>query len=288
MADVIGGGWLRDDAAAFFNALQNAAKDHFGYHMPVTSAGRTKAEQARLYDGWVRRLPGFSPAYPADSPYALHVVNGGSAVDVGGSFAWPGTTQHAWLKQAGPTYGFAVNAVSGEPWHIQFTLTPTVAAGGGGSTPIPKEDDVALQILAPFSNSRPNGLQDARAIVGPGFGFIFANEGDFIDICNVAGLNRGVIRQVGMKPQTDAQTLALLVKIVNIYKSASAPDPITAAKITQIVKDNSVSEAEMVKAIASVKDVEVGIGDVVIDLEPLMAQLRKLPAETVKAFKDAL
>lgn len=190
--------------------------------------------------------------------------------------------------------GMTGNAVNGSPpgphdhhqrWHNGVLVNPEdvyraqPSAGGGGSTPIPKkEDDVALQILAPFSNTRPNGLQDARAIVGPGFGFIFSNEGDFIDICNVAGLNRAVVRQVGMKPQTDAQTLALLVKIVNTYKSASAPDPITAAKITQIVKDNSVSEAEMVKAIASVKDVQVDLGDVSLDLAPLMELLRTMRA----------
>lgn len=134
MASIIGGGWLRDDAAAHFNALQHAAKARFGTFMPVTSAGRTKAEQARLYNGWVKRLPGFSPAYPPDSPYALHVVNGGSAVDVGGAFGVAGTTPHLWLKQAGPTHGYAVDAVAGEPWHIQFTLRPAAAASS--ATPI--------------------------------------------------------------------------------------------------------------------------------------------------------
>ena len=128
MADVIGGGWLRDSSARLFNALQQAAHARWGHYMPVTSAGRTKAEQGRLYDGWIRRLPGFSPAYPPNSPYALHVVNGGSAVDVGGRFAWAGSDEHEWLREAGPQYGFAVDAVRDEPWHIQNTLNPTLAA----------------------------------------------------------------------------------------------------------------------------------------------------------------
>lgn len=141
MATVIGGGWLRDDAAAQFNALQHAAKARFGTFMPVTSAGRTKAEQARLYNGWVRRLPGFSPAYPPDSPYALHVVNGGAAVDVGGAFGVANTTPHLWLKENGPKYGYAVDAVAGEPWHIQFTLKPSIAGTKATPIPVPEEED---------------------------------------------------------------------------------------------------------------------------------------------------
>lgn len=143
MASIIGGGWLRDDAARYFNALQEHAMRDWGAHMPVTSAGRTVEEQWRLYNGWVARLPGFSPAYPGNSSYALHVVNGGGAVDIGGRFAISGTAQHEWLKRVAPIYGYAVNAVPGEPWHIQFTLTPTVALGGG-SVPIEEEDEMQL------------------------------------------------------------------------------------------------------------------------------------------------
>lgn len=145
MAAIIGGGWLRDPAAAQFNALQHAAKAEFGVYMPVVSAGRTVPEQWELYWGWAKRLPGFSPAFPGNSPYALHVVNGGGAVDVGGRFAISGTAEHKWLAANGPAYGFAVDAVRGEPWHIQFTLTPSIAATGD---PIKLDDSMSASDVA--------------------------------------------------------------------------------------------------------------------------------------------
>lgn len=73
--------WLRDDAAAAINALE----DKYGV-IRINSAGRTEAEQQKLIDRWNRggaanRPPHlYQPASPART--SNHVVDGGIAVDV--------------------------------------------------------------------------------------------------------------------------------------------------------------------------------------------------------------
>lgn len=75
------GMWLRDDAAAAINALE----DKYGV-IRINSAGRTPAEQNELIrrwdrGGWQNRPPYlYEPARPAER--SNHVANGGIAVDV--------------------------------------------------------------------------------------------------------------------------------------------------------------------------------------------------------------
>ncbi|QIN93917.1 endolysin [Microbacterium phage Arete] len=70
------GMWLRDDAAAAINALE----DKYGV-IRINSAGRTVAEQNDLIRRYDRGEPGiFKPARPAER--SNHVANGGIAVDV--------------------------------------------------------------------------------------------------------------------------------------------------------------------------------------------------------------
>ncbi|QWY81842.1 endolysin [Microbacterium phage Honk] len=71
------GMWLRDDAAAAINALE----DKYGV-IRINSAGRTVAEQQELINRWHRgdRAGLFRPAEPAET--SNHVAHGGIAVDV--------------------------------------------------------------------------------------------------------------------------------------------------------------------------------------------------------------
>lgn len=75
------GMWLRDDAAAAINALE----DKYGV-IKINSAGRTEAEQQKLIDRWNKGGPQnrppylYQPASPANT--SLHVVDGGIAVDI--------------------------------------------------------------------------------------------------------------------------------------------------------------------------------------------------------------
>jgi hypothetical protein len=169
-------------------------------------------------------------------------------------------------------------------------LNPRSATAGGGHTPIPtpvKKDIMDLVIIAPYSNTRPNKLQDGRGIIGPGFGYAFGDEGTFQHITNVVGLSRDVVRPVGGPGMTDVQCHALFVKIINLFKSASSPEPITAAKITQIV-NAGFDESAILQAIEDLKTIEIPAGEVVVDLANLEQLIKSLPAEVVDAFKNRL
>lgn len=89
------GMWLRDDAAAAINALE----DKYGV-IRINSAGRTVAEQNELIRRWkiggkANRPPAlFEPKQPPEA--STHVANGGIAVDV-----YNYTTDRAKLREFG-------------------------------------------------------------------------------------------------------------------------------------------------------------------------------------------
>lgn len=70
------GMWLRDDAAAAINALE----DKYGV-IVINSAGRTVADQQKIIDDYDNGVPGiYMPYRPAEG--SPHVRNGGIAVDI--------------------------------------------------------------------------------------------------------------------------------------------------------------------------------------------------------------
>ena len=114
--------WLRDDAAAAINALE----DKYGV-IVINSAGRTVAEQQNLIKRWDRggaanRPPYlYNPARPASS--SNHVADGGIAVDV-----YNFTDDRAKLKE----FGFEWYGVN-DPVHYTFRgikPTPTTPPQG--------------------------------------------------------------------------------------------------------------------------------------------------------------
>ena len=99
------GMWLRDDAAAAINALE----DKYGV-IRINSAGRTVAEQNKLIRDYDRGVPNiFNPARPAET--SNHVRNGGTAVDV-----YNYTSDRAKLNE----FGFQWYGPS-DPVHYTFT-----------------------------------------------------------------------------------------------------------------------------------------------------------------------
>lgn len=109
--------WLRDDAAAAINALE----DKYGV-IRINSAGRTPAEQNELIrrwdqGGWQNRPPYlYEPARPVER--SNHVANGGIAVDV-----YNYTSDRAKLNE----FGFQWYGPSDK---VHYTFT-----GWGGNTP---------------------------------------------------------------------------------------------------------------------------------------------------------
>lgn len=101
MATLTGGrGWLNDDAAASIHRIDG----EIGRLLQITSAGRTWAEQAELYDGWINGRPGYYfAAPPGTSPHEA-----GNAIDTNDRFL-DVMNRHGWRRP-----------LSQEPWHFVY------------------------------------------------------------------------------------------------------------------------------------------------------------------------
>lgn len=122
------GMWLRDDAAAAINALE----DKYGV-IVINSAGRYVWEQQDLIDRFDRGEPGiYMPYRPAEG--SPHVRNGGTAVDV-----YNYTDDRAKLREFGFVWTYGMD----DPPHYDFTgWTPTTPPP---TAPIlSEEDDMAI------------------------------------------------------------------------------------------------------------------------------------------------
>lgn len=75
----------------------------------ITEIYRTPEEQDRLYAGWIRRVPGFNPAYSSKDRRARHIK--GLAID------W-GFQGRATAHRTAHEFGWEFN-VPGEPWHAE-------------------------------------------------------------------------------------------------------------------------------------------------------------------------
>ena len=100
------GMWMRDDAAAAINALE----DKYGV-IRINRAGQTEAQQQKIIDRWDRgdRAGLFAPARPASS--SNHVKGGGIAVDVYNYTSDRAKLNEFGFKWYGPT----------DPVHYTFT-----------------------------------------------------------------------------------------------------------------------------------------------------------------------
>jgi hypothetical protein len=113
--------FVSDEIIEFYLKLVNASADD-GVPLPLKSGFRTYPKQEYLYEGWIKRRPGFNLA--AEPGYSNH--QDGYAYDfaIGG---YEGNPRYDWLKQNGPQYGF-VRTVNKEPWHWEYR--PQIAATG--------------------------------------------------------------------------------------------------------------------------------------------------------------
>lgn len=117
----------------------------------ITSSWRSPARQAYLYDGWVRRLPGFAFALPPGSSQHER----GYALDL----KWDAA---AWVR-AHPEHGWRFTNRS-EWWHVDYFLVTDVAdiptpVASGGVAPLPEP----LEPLEP-EEDMPLNQADLEAI----------------------------------------------------------------------------------------------------------------------------
>lgn len=115
------GMWMRDDAAAAIDALE----DKYGV-IRINRAGQTEAQQQSMIDKWDRgdRAGMFEPKRPAR--LSTHVINGGEAVDV-----YNYTDDRAKLEE----FGFEWYGPK-DPVHYTFT------GWAGGATPDTKDESM--------------------------------------------------------------------------------------------------------------------------------------------------
>jgi LAS superfamily LD-carboxypeptidase LdcB len=84
-----------------------------------------------LWDGYVKRLPGFNlAAKPGNSNH-----QNGIAIDIAVAGA-DGNEVYEWLKLNAPRFGF-VRTVSGEPWHWEHDPIRAQQAVQNGTYKIP-------------------------------------------------------------------------------------------------------------------------------------------------------
>jgi hypothetical protein len=117
--------FVSQDIADEYLALVNAAAAD-GVPLPLKSGFRTYPKQATLYDGYIRRLPGFNLA--AKPGFSNH--QDGFAYDFAIS-GYEGNPRYDWLKRNGPRFGF-VRTVNREPWHWEYR--PAIAQTGAYKT----------------------------------------------------------------------------------------------------------------------------------------------------------
>jgi hypothetical protein len=116
---------ISSEVAEFYLALVAAsAKD--GVLLPLKSGFRTYAKQEYLYNGYVKKLPGFNLA--AKPGFSNH--EDGYAYDFAIA-GYEGNPRYDWLKRNAPRFGF-VRTVNKEPWHWEYR--PQVAATGAYKT----------------------------------------------------------------------------------------------------------------------------------------------------------
>jgi len=100
----IGSGfWLDGPAAASYLRMRRA-----GCPPGITTAGRTYAQQAQMYEAYLAgRLPAFA-AKPGTSKHER-----GNAIDVP-------EPARSWIRAYGGGFGWLKDRVNSEPWHMEY------------------------------------------------------------------------------------------------------------------------------------------------------------------------
>jgi hypothetical protein len=128
---------MRPDVAPAFDRLAAAARGT-GISLVITSAYRSDAEQARLFE----QHP--DPRWVAPPGQSLHRC--ATELDLGPSSAY------GWLAANAPRFGF-VKRYSWEPWHFGYSRVPapcSSAGNGVGATPPIVDERLATEGLRAF------------------------------------------------------------------------------------------------------------------------------------------
>lgn len=138
---IIDGQRVEVNIARQYRLMEAAFRAATGCDLIITSATRTRAEQQRLYDGWVRRLPGFNlAAKPGTSNHEEYGPIGPIALDLRDSGSDAGVTvigsrRSNWLAANCGRFGFKNSGHFFSPregWHYEGR---GIKIGGSGGAP---------------------------------------------------------------------------------------------------------------------------------------------------------
>lgn len=131
--------------AAAFDKMAAAFKKKFGLELRVTSGTRTRAEQQRLYNGWIKRLPGYNlAARPGTSNHEETGPRGPRALDLHDTGSDAGVTvigsrRSNWLAANAPKYGFKNAGHYFNPregWHYEYQWSLSGSTGSSASSTV--------------------------------------------------------------------------------------------------------------------------------------------------------
>lgn len=126
---IINGQRVEVHVASAFYRMAGAFKADTGCDLFVSSGTRTRDEQAYLYNGWIRRLPGFNlAAPPGSSNHEEDGPSGPRSIDIADSGAGAGVTtrgtaRDGWMERNAGRFGFENEGYNFRPveaWHKTF------------------------------------------------------------------------------------------------------------------------------------------------------------------------
>lgn len=214
-----------------------------GCPVNITNAYRSPEWQQQLYDGWLRRLPGYNFALPPSQ--SNHCK--GIAIDTAGSML-------TWLRTRGEQYGWTPDA--NEAWHFNYDAARDVMAVSNNTT----TTTTAGALPADLTATLPDALEALMA--GP---FRFSVDGDpavwfadlstgvFYQIPDVESL--GVIDQYAKPTQVSANARQRdLIRALCRSASASVTDPtaLAAAISSALPTGSTLSSADVETAVRNV------------------------------------
>lgn len=185
---IAGRHWLAPDAAASYQRMRRD-----GCPPGITDAGRTRAEQQRL---WERYLRGELVATAARPGTSLHET--GLALDIP-------EPARAWVRAHGEAYGWIKDVVRNEPWHMTYVPARDTHPGSVVALPADLPED---------SMRRTTHTRTKPAALPLGWKTLPVNDKGHTSACTVVGRGTLVadLTLAGVPRGREVQVRAIVVE----------------------------------------------------------------------------
>lgn len=143
---------VQDDFWERFTGFRTEAFELYGVRVLITRAWASFAEQDYLYQGWLKRLPGFNPAAPPGSSFHER----GLALDTNPGWEDVAAPLRALAAKWGLHYPLGtVIATPHEDWHLEPMYargykTPHIPVTAPPEPPSQEDDDMPLELMLAY------------------------------------------------------------------------------------------------------------------------------------------